>query len=144
MMHKKCLRLVLTAVIACSVIGCKEEEERTIKQKEFSPEIQAMRECIHRDGKLTRSLEGYRFAIGSYPTTKQGLQALLSRPAGLADPAHWVGPYADDDACFKDYWGNPYEYSFPGKTHEGKYDIRSSGPDGQMGTDDDVLNWDVR
>jgi len=144
MMFKTCSQFVLAAVVTCSFFGCSEEPERTRPQKVFDPEVEEMRKCIHRDGILTRYLEAYRFAIGSYPTTKQGLQALLERPKGLADPSHWKGPYAEDDACFKDYWGNPYEYTFPGKTHENKYDIRSAGPDGQMVTDDDVLNWDVR
>ena len=144
MMRKNSLQLILAVAVSCSIVGCSEEEERQIKQKTFSAEVQEMRKCIHRDGILTRSLSKYKFATGSYPTTKQGLQALLARPKGMAKPNQWQGPYADDDACFTDFWGNPYEYTNPGKTHEGSYDIRSAGPDGQMGTDDDILNWDAR
>ena len=140
------LRLVFGVAVVFVLGGCSEDDEGTIDKRTFSPEVQKMRECIHRDGKLTRALDAYLWAIGSYPSTKQGLQALMSRPKGLTDPSHWQGPYltAENEGCLQDFWGNDYRYAYPGKTMEKKYDLWSMGPDGTDGTDDDVLNWDVR
>jgi general secretion pathway protein G len=45
------------------------------------------------------------------------------------------------DALPVDPWGNGYIYSIPGTKNVNKYDVRSKGPDGQEGTDDDVGNW---
>lgn len=137
---------MLAVAVAGSVTlitGCK-EETRTDESLKYNPEEQAMREKIHRDGRVTRALEEYLFAIGSYPTSEQGLRALIEKPKGLSDPNAWQGPYLQDEADLKDTWGNDFKYLFPGKTHEGKYDIISFGPDGQEGTGDDYLNWNIR
>jgi general secretion pathway protein G len=63
---------------------------------------------------------------GRYPTTGEGLQALVKRPPS-ADA--WAGPYLKQNAVPADPWGHPYEYRVPGKS--GPYAITSLGPDGQ-------------
>jgi general secretion pathway protein G len=84
-------------------------------------------------------LMSYRMATGSYPTTEQGLRALIVAPA---DVPNWRGPYLQTPDVPLDPWSRPYQYQYPG-THNGtqKYDVWSVGPDGQNGTDDDIGNW---
>jgi len=142
-MTSKTLALVLASALAVVACGCSKDEEKS-EASQYDPKVQALREKIHRDGRLTRALAAYKFAIGTYPTTKQGLKALLQRPKGMAKPENWKGPYLQDEDDMIDTWGNEMKYTFPGKTHEGQYDVLSFGPDGQEGTDDDILCWDVR
>lgn len=52
----------------------------------------------------------------------------------------WRGPYVKKLA--KDPWGNEYHYKYPGEHNKYGYDLYSSGPDGQAGTNDDVVNWE--
>ena len=83
------------------------------------------------------ALELYRLGTGSYPTTKQGLAALLSRPADLDAKTPWTGPYTA--ALPKDPWGRDYQYRFPAQRgNPDEPEIWSSGPDGLSGTADDI------
>src|SRR5262249_11472080 len=77
---------------------------------------------------------------GHYPTGKSGLMDLIVTPRGAQN---WHGPYLDvpTAAVPVDPWGNPYVYEFPGKHPPKAYDITSAGPDGRIGTDDDISNW---
>ena len=138
--------LCLSAVLSVAVLvgGCsKKEEDVGWKPKEYDEETQKVRKFIHRDGIITRALEEFRAATDVYPTTDQGLQALVSRPKGLRDPKRWTGPYLEEDQL-SDHWGNPFGYTSPGKEKEHRYDLWSVGADGEVGTDDDILNWNVR
>jgi general secretion pathway protein G len=74
--------------------------------------------------------------LGDLPGTQQGLQVLVSPPAGKG--SRWRGPYLD--GVPKDAWGRPFNYAFPGKRKPGTYDIISAGADGSFGTGDDVVN----
>ena len=85
---------------------------------------------------LGTALDTFKVDAGRYPTTKEGLDALISRPAGLAS---WRGPYVR--ALPSDPWDQPYEYLCPGQHNTAGFDLSSRGPDGQAGTDDDVRNW---
>ena len=78
----------------------------------------------------------YKIAANGYPTTDQGLQALLTKPAGVSG---WNGPYFDDVQL--DPWGNEYGYRFPSQKGQRGPDIFSKGEDGQENTADDVGNW---
>lgn len=79
----------------------------------------------------------YRIDMGSYPTTDQGLKALLVAPP---ERQHlWKGPYVDSIPL--DPWKTPYDYRFPGEKNPGGYDIRSAGPDTLLNTQDDIGNW---
>ena len=81
-------------------------------------------------------LQLYRINVGTYPTTNQGLQALVTQPSDLRQPEKWKGPYAEE-AIPLDPWGNPYRYEFAGGT---KPRISSDGEDLQPGTADDISN----
>ena len=85
-----------------------------------------------------KGLDLYRIDLGRYPSTEQGLQALVSAPAG---EARWRGPYLRK-AVPADPWGNAYVYRQPGE--HGEYDILSLGADGKPGGEDanaDIANW---
>jgi general secretion pathway protein G len=86
-------------------------------------------------------LTAYRISVGDYPSTEEGLQALLVAPEGKAD--RWHGPYADvTGGKFPlDPWGEPYQYRCPGVHNKDGYDLWSKGPDKIDGTDDDIGNW---
>lgn len=87
---------------------------------------------------LEKALDQYRLDNGRYPTTEQGLAALMSKPA---NEARWDGPYLKK-AVPLDPWGNPYVYKQPGT--RGEFDLMSYGKDGQPGGTDqaaDLTNW---
>lgn len=79
----------------------------------------------------------YRFRIdnGRYPTTGEGLQALLTPPAGLK--ATWKGPYIMH--LVRDPWNNPIIYKFPSSRAKISFDLISLGPD-KIPSRDDILN----
>lgn len=87
---------------------------------------------------LGQAMDQYRLDTGYYPTTEQGLNALLSNPG----VEKWDGPYLKK-AVPLDPWGKPYMYQQPG-TH-GEYDLFSYGRDGKPGgegEDQDVTSWE--
>jgi general secretion pathway protein G len=75
-----------------------------------------------------KSLDTYRLDVGHYPTTEEGLAALMAAPA--AATAKWNGPYLKKGIP-QDPWGHPYIYRAPGSKAE--YEIVSTGKDGQPG-----------
>ena len=89
---------------------------------------------------LGAALDLYKLEVGRYPTTEEGLQALVQAPAGTAG---WRGPYLKKKLVPKDPWGNPYRYAAPGQ--HGVYDVYSYGADNRQGGEDenkDVLSWE--
>ena len=86
-------------------------------------------------------LTAYRIAMGDYPTTAEGLQALIAPPGGKTD--RWTGPYLEPAKVPTDHWGEPLQYAYPGSRNKSGYDIWSKGPDKQSGTADDIGNWDT-
>ncbi len=84
-------------------------------------------------------LTSYRIKMGDYPSTAEGLQALITAPSGKAD--QWTGPYFADSKIPLDPWGEPYIYRYPGVHNKNGYDIYSKGPDKTDGTADDIGNW---
>jgi general secretion pathway protein G len=84
-------------------------------------------------------LQAYKMAMGDYPTTAEGLQALVTPPANRAD--RWRGPYLQDSKLPVDPWGEPYQYRYPGVKNKNGFDLWSKGPDKTDGTDDDIGNW---
>ena len=75
-----------------------------------------------------KSLDTYRLDVGRYPTTEEGLAALLVAPPAAG--TRWNGPYLKK-AVPLDPWGHAYQYRAPGS--KGEYDIVSMGKDGQPG-----------
>ena len=88
---------------------------------------------------LDKALDQFRLDTGRYPTTEEGLQALVTQPS--TDIQGWAGPYLKK-AVPADPWGRPYVYQQPG-THS-DFDLLSYGKDGRpggTGEDADVTNW---
>ena len=85
-------------------------------------------------------LGSYRFSVGDFPSTSEGLQALLTPPANRAD--RWAGPYLNPPKFPTDHWGEPLQYAYPGQRNKTSYDLWSKGPDKQSGTADDIGNWE--
>jgi len=83
------------------------------------------------------ALDAFEIDNGRYPTTSEGLRALLEQPSDADD---WKGPYLKK-AVSLDPWGNEYVYKLPGQHNEYGYDLYSFGPDGRQGSEDDVINW---
>ncbi len=86
---------------------------------------------------LDVSLKLFRLDTGRYPTTDEGLQALMARPGGVTQ---WKGPYLERKPL--DPWKRAYHYRFPGARNPGGVDLFSAGSDGQEDTADDVNNWE--
>ena len=83
---------------------------------------------------FARALDTYRLDVGRYPSTEEGLNALLTRPANVTK---WNGPYLQK-AVPLDPWGRPYLYRSPGAN--GDFDIISYGKDGQPGGTGDAAD----
>jgi general secretion pathway protein G len=89
---------------------------------------------------LGAALDIYRLEVGRYPTTAEGLQALVEEPAGAKN---WNGPYLKKSQVPKDPWGFDYQYRSPGE--HGSFDVWSLGADnreGGEGEDQDVHGWE--
>lgn len=92
---------------------------------------------------VMQGLKLYKLDNQRYPTTEQGLQALIAKPTTGPEANGWKsGGYLD--RLPKDPWGNPYQYLFPGI--KGELDVFSLGADGQpggTGIDADIGSWDL-
>jgi general secretion pathway protein G len=87
---------------------------------------------------LETPLVAYRVNIGRYPTTEEGLAALVKQPSEEA--TNWRGPYIKK--LNPDPWGNAYQYKCPPEKNADGYDLWSYGPDG-VESDDDIGNWEA-
>ncbi len=83
---------------------------------------------------------------GRFPTTEQGLDALLARPTTGPHPRNWLGPYMPEGSALRDAWGRPFHYVQPGAGDPPRsYDLWSLGADGAeggSGPDVDIVSWD--
>lgn len=122
--------IVIIAALAAMVIprlnGRSEDAKIAIAQSDISSNI-------------ALALKLYETDNGFFPTTEQGLGALLSKPTTNPIPANWKGPYLERN--YIDPWKNPYEYKCPGVHNPASYDLYSLGKDGVEGTADDITNW---
>ncbi len=85
---------------------------------------------------LDSALKLYKLDNGVYPTTEQGLEALIEKPETGTVPRNWrEGGYLDSNRVPKDPWGNDYVYIQPGE--HGDYDLSSYGRDGEKGGEGD-------
>ena len=90
---------------------------------------------------LGASLDLYRLETGRYPSTTEGLEALVADPGNVPN---WNGPYINKGKVPNDPWGNDYQYRAPGEN--GPFDIWSLGADGQEGGEgenQDIRSWDA-
>jgi general secretion pathway protein G len=84
-------------------------------------------------------LDMYRLDVGHYPSSAEGLQALVTAPPGVD---RWAGPYLKNKDALTDPWGDPYQYRSPGD--HGNYDLWSNGADGTEGGEGenaDITSW---
>jgi general secretion pathway protein G len=82
-----------------------------------------------------QTMEAFNFDMARYPTSAEGLLALVQNPTGAES---WAGPYLKK-VLPNDPWGHQYLYRYPGQY--GEFDIYSAGPDGIEGNADDVCSW---
>ena len=122
---------VLASLIVPRIMG-RPEEARRIKAR---VDIQSLETAV----KL------YSLDNGNYPTTEQGLQALIEPPATGTLPKNWrEGGYLEKGKIPEDPWGNEYVYLSPGS--HGDFDIISYGADGEAGGEGknaDVVSWEL-
>lgn len=99
--------------------------------------------AIGRSGPIANALKRYKWDIGTFPDTDEGLEALFERPDSVDEESgKWTGPYLEGDPeDLTDPWGYPYQYRFPGEAKETEYDLWSFGDDRKDGTDDDIVSW---
>lgn len=117
---------VLASLVVPNLMGNKDKADR---QKVVSDVIA-----------LENALDMYRLDNSVYPSTDQGLEALVEEPTGTPAPRN----YREDGYIRRlpqDPWGNDYVLNSPGEN--GRIDIFSVGPDGEEGTDDDIGNWNL-
>jgi general secretion pathway protein G len=88
---------------------------------------------------ISSSLEIYHNNAGFYPSSQQGLKALVSRPSGTPAPKRWTSVAKSVPL---DPWGKEYGYRFPGKKDNKTFEIFTSGPDGMDNTSDDLSSQD--
>ena len=121
--------LVIIAIVASlivpNVIGRPDEARVTVARTDVRT--------------IAASLEMYRLDNLSYPSSGDGLQALVKAPAGTEATRYRAGGYIRK--LPDDPWGNAYIYECPGKQNPSGYDLSSMGPDARAGTDDDITNW---
>ena len=106
---------IIAAAVAVNVVGQLDEA----KVKQAKTDLHTLENC----------LDLYKIDKGRYPSTEEGLQAVVA--AGKCKPQ------------LKDPWGHPYVYLFPGQVHADSFDIKSYGADGQAGGDGfnaDIVN----
>ncbi|HUI20248.1 MAG TPA: type II secretion system major pseudopilin GspG [Methylocella sp.] len=88
------------------------------------------------------SLDLYYLDLGRYPSTSEGLAALVQRPGGATG---WNGPYLKNNSVPNDPWGHPYKYRSP--SEHGAYEIvslGSSGQEGGTGTAANIKSWELK
>jgi general secretion pathway protein G len=118
---------ILAALIVPKIVGRPDEARIVAARQDINAIMQA--------------LKLYRLDNGRYPTTEQGLESLVSRPAIAPLPANWkAGGYVE--RLPRDPWGKPYQYLNPGV--RGEIDVFSFGADGVAGgegIDADIGSW---
>ncbi|NRA71555.1 MAG: type II secretion system major pseudopilin GspG [Gammaproteobacteria bacterium] len=117
---------ILASMVLPSLFGNKEKAERQKVVSDITT--------------LSSAMDMYRLDNSRYPTTDQGLEALVSKPD--ADPV--PRDYREEGYINRvptDPWGNEYLLLSPGEN--GKYDLFSPGLDGEEGTEDDIGNWNM-
>ena len=116
---------LLAALVVPQVVGQGEDAKRTAAAVQIR--------------EIENALDIYRLHNGFYPTTEQGLEALVTRPSTNPQPRKYVeGGYMKRVPM--DPWGNSFIYRSPGE--KGMIDIISCGPDGEEGTGNNITNHD--
>lgn len=90
-------------------------------------------------GPMRTYLYRFRADVGRFPTTQEGLTALICAPKGTE--SLWRGPYIEGKNVPRDPWNNEYQYRFPAAMSKDAYDVWSLGRDGIVSADD-IGNWE--
>lgn len=88
---------------------------------------------------LESALQMYKLNANQYPTSSQGLKALVDKPTSTPTPRRWVQVMTKVQP---DPWGAPYVYRFPGKKRANEFELISNGPDGLPNNADDLSSQD--
>jgi general secretion pathway protein G len=123
---------ILAGLIIPKIMGKPEEAKRLKAQMQIE--------------QLEQALKLYCLDNGDYPTTEQGLQAVVEKPAAEPVPKRWrEGGYLEKSKIPLDPWGNPFVYVSPG-VHSKDFDLVSYGADGEAGGEGkyaDVESWNL-
>jgi len=119
---------ILTAMVVPNFAGRGEQARQTAARTDI-------------EANIAIALDLYQLDNGSYPTTEQGLAALIEKPLASPDPVQWSGPYIKKKAIPRDPWGREYVYLSPGGRNVSFYDLFSLGKDG-IESEDDITNWE--
>ncbi len=117
---------ILASLVVPNLMGNKEQADR---QKAVSDIVA-----------LENALDMYKLDNSRFPTTEQGLEALVTKPQSEPEPRN----YKEDGYIRRlpqDPWGNAYQLMSPGE--HGKIEVFSHGLDGEAGSDDDIGNWNM-
>ena len=121
---------ILIGLVAPNILGRVDESRVTAARTDIAS--------------LESALEMYRLDNKHYPTTDQGLSALVAKPSGSPEPRKWNPQgYLKKGKVPKDPWGNDYLYVSPGSNRQA-FEIYSLGADGREGGDSydaDIFNW---
>ena len=120
--------VVILAILASIIVP------RILSRPEQARETAAKQDILS----IQNAMALYKLDNGFYPTTDQGIQALITKPDGDPKPQNWAsGGYLKKMPV--DPWGNPYHYAHPGK--HGAMDIWSDGAPSDSGTPQPIGNW---
>jgi general secretion pathway protein G len=122
------LVVVVLAILVFKAAAC-QYPKKIVYPKSRIAEIQIM--------EFEQVLEAFKYDKERYPTSAEGLNALMQNPANLGG---WSGSYLHKNLP-NDPWGRAYVYSNPGTRNPDSYDLWSIGPDGIEGTEDDITNF---
>ena len=84
------------------------------------------------------ALENYQLDNGHYPSSEQGLKALVEKPSGRPEARNWRGPYLKKRDLPMDPWGTSYSYRSPGTVNKEEFDLLCLGKDGREGGEGDA------
>ena len=118
---------ILAAIIMPKFAGRTEDAKKSATQSQLSI--------------FQTALSTYELDTGRYPSTQQGLEALVEKPTSPPVSDDWKGPYLNAKKIPLDPWKGKYDYKCPGKHNPNSYDLYSKGSDGQPGGKDDITNW---
>lgn len=117
----------LTAMVLPRLMGRSDQARKAAAQADINVNIPT-------------ALKLYELDNGFFPTSDQGLDALIKKPASTPTPQNWNGPYLEKMPL--DPWGRPYQYASPGIHRPHDYDLHSAGKNsGEDKSDDDISNW---
>ena len=120
---------LLVAIVAPNIMGRSDQAKVTVAETQLT--------------NISKALDLYRLDNSHYPSTQQGLDALVSRPSGSPEPKNW-NPDGYMKSVPLDPWGSEFQYVSPGR--EGPYDLYSKGSDGKDGGDGDASDislWNI-